>query len=115
MSGFDANFDLVRKALDIASLRHKTIANNLANANTPGYKRLVVEFEKELASAVEGRRPAEARIVEASDPAGIDGNNVRFESELADLQKNAMVFNTFAQIASRRMNALRSAITGNLT
>jgi len=112
MNPFDSSFQLLSKALDIASLRHKTIANNLANANTPGYHRLVVDFQGELDRALDGREPLKARIVEANDPAGPDGNNVSFDRELADLQKNALIFQTFAQFADGRLKSLRSAIQG---
>ena len=40
------------RALDAYALRHQTISNNLANINTPGYKRQEVRFEDQLAGAL---------------------------------------------------------------
>jgi flagellar basal-body rod protein FlgB len=114
MSGFDLDFNLISRALDVAALRHKVIANNLANANTPGYRRLVVDFKRELTRALDGAEAAKLTVVEADDPAGPDGNNVSFDRELADLQKNSLIFSTFAQVADTRLKALRSAIDGRL-
>lgn len=48
-------FDYVNvldKALDAASLRNQALANNIANATTPGYKRQDVSFETELGKAL---------------------------------------------------------------
>ena len=40
------------RALDAYALRHQAISNNLANINTPGYKRQTVRFEDQLAGAL---------------------------------------------------------------
>jgi len=114
MSSIDSNFEMLSRALDIAALRHKAIANNLANANTPGYRRLEVQFKQELDRVIHGRAPLDARIVESADPVGPNDNNVSFERELADLQKNALIYQTFAQLADLRMKGLRSAIQGQV-
>ena len=113
MSGIDTGFDRLARALDVAALRHEVIANNIANANTPGYKRKVVEFQKELARACDSPGPVGINIIEAGDPPGKDGNNVRFEGELALLQKNALYYNMLAQFADSRVKGLRAAISGN--
>ena len=41
------------KSLDVAALRQKVVAQNIANLNTPGYKRSYVVFSEELARARE--------------------------------------------------------------
>lgn len=43
--------DLLKKALDAYALRQKAIASNVANIDTPGYKRLEVNFEDALQKA----------------------------------------------------------------
>ena len=45
--------NLLEKALAGSSLRHKVISNNIANINTPGYKRMEVSFEEELAAVAQ--------------------------------------------------------------
>ncbi|NLB63278.1 MAG: flagellar basal body rod protein FlgB [Fibrobacter sp.] len=43
----------LKKSLDAASLRGKAIANNIANVNTPGYRRIEVAFEDKLKDALD--------------------------------------------------------------
>jgi len=44
----DPVIDILKKSLNATTLRHKTISNNIANVNTPNYKRQLVKFEEEL-------------------------------------------------------------------
>lgn len=56
--------DVVGKSLDGLALRHTAIASNLANVDTPGYKKKDVSFEDQLRAAMEARQadgPAQAR------------------------------------------------------
>jgi len=46
-------FKVIEKALDGTSLRNEVIAQNMANVDTPGYKRKTVNFEKTLSAALE--------------------------------------------------------------
>ena len=48
-------FYIVQSALDAVMLRQKLIAHNIANAETPGYKRLDLIFEDELRKAMESK------------------------------------------------------------
>ena len=116
--GDDLTFGLLSKLLDGAVLRHRVIANNLANANTPGYQRRVVSFSEELAQAVASRDAGAIRATMptvrlSNEPARRpDGNNVRTERELADLMHNQLLFSTCTQLLSARIAADRAAITG---
>ena len=116
--GDDLTFGLLSKMLDGAVLRHRVIANNLANANTPGYQRRVVSFSEELGRAVASRdaealRAARPTVRLSDEPASRpDGNNVSTERELADLMHNQLLFSTCTQLLSARIAAYRSAITG---
>jgi len=109
----------LEKMLDTATLRHKAIANNLANANTPGYRRRIVSFDDHLAKAIAARDPGALRSwrpkVTTSSEAALspDGNNVSLERELADLMKNSLVYSTCAQLLSARLAAYKAAISGD--
>jgi len=82
--------DAVSKALDGVTMRHKTLASNLANAETPGYHRQDVQFEGELAHALQTMReqgqasstpPGELRV---TNPRHINpGGNARSIHEVA--------------------------------
>ena len=56
MELFDATFKTLDLALGAAGKRQEVLANNLANVNTPGYKRLDVQFDGMLAKAVDAAR-----------------------------------------------------------
>ena len=51
----NSNVDIFEKALDASWLRNEIISGNIANADTPKYKRKDVEFEKILADAVNSK------------------------------------------------------------
>jgi len=90
--------DLISKALNATALRNDVIQNNIANVDTPGFRRSNVVFETEFANAVEaaGRtgslRSIEPRVAtqHANFTYRIDGNNVDIESEMVALFQNAV-------------------------
>lgn len=110
------------RALDAYALRHQTIANNLANANTPGYKRQEVRFEDQLASALQAsHNPAGGGLYTVSQvtptvatigstSARADGNNVDLESENIDLAVNTLRFEALSQQVGGYFNGLKSVI-----
>ncbi|MEZ6184838.1 MAG: flagellar basal body protein [Planctomycetota bacterium] len=106
----------VGRLLDVAGLRHRTIAANLANANTPGYLRREVRFEESFAKALEqGTNPGAVRaevVVDKDSPTRLDGNNVESEQELVDLSKNALMYQTLTKAAASKAGLLRAAIMG---
>ncbi|HUU67890.1 MAG TPA: flagellar basal body rod protein FlgB [Planctomycetota bacterium] len=111
----DATLKVIGKMLDGCAARHKAIAANLANAETPGYKRLEVRFEEQLAKALDSSSTAELDAVQPQTVSGTgaarpDGNNVDFGTELGDLTKNTLVFSTFADLAAARVRQYREAI-----
>jgi flagellar basal-body rod protein FlgB len=109
---------LLGRVLDASSLRHRVISQNIANVNTPGYRRQEVAFEEALAGHL---RDGDARgalavrpqvVTSQSSAQRTDGNGVTLEQEMTDLNKNALLHNAAAQILSTRLAMLRSAITG---
>jgi flagellar basal-body rod protein FlgB len=118
MDAIDSQIGLLASALNAAELRHRVIAHNVANVNTPGFKQLQVAFEEELAQAlVQGGRPAAMQvrpaILEAPGAAARgDGNTVDIDAELARLGKNNVLYRAFAQLLAARMATMRSAVTG---
>jgi flagellar basal-body rod protein FlgB len=109
--------DLLSRLLDVASLRHQVISQNLANVNTPGYRKLEVSFEDAFTRALgkEGNSGAlrvSPRIVEGHDnPVRQDGNTVDLDREVGALNKNSILYGTTIQMLISRINMMRSAIT----
>ena len=106
---------LLGKLLQATTLRQKVIAQNVANQNTPGYRRQVVEFEDLLARALE-RNPEKAAELEpviATDeltPGAPDGNNVTLELEMNRMQQNRLLYEAYMNIGAMRMELIRAAI-----
>jgi flagellar basal-body rod protein FlgB len=103
--------DVLARVLDNTSLRHRVIAQNVANVNTPGYRRLEIAFE-DLLSAASDASPSKPQVVEVPGTERVDGNTVDIDREMGDLTKNALLFQAATQILASRMAAMRSAITG---
>lgn len=121
----------LQKALDGASVKHNTIANNIANINTPGYKRKEVSFEKELKAALDkGNRLRLVRtnqdhiqqypnlmeikpnIVEnKSQSMRPDQNNVDIDQEMTKMVANIIYFNTSVAQLNKRTALLKHIIT----
>jgi flagellar basal-body rod protein FlgB len=104
--------DVLGQVLDTTALRHRVIAQNVANVNTPGYRRLEVTFVDELTRATAGEGSDQPKVVEAVDPDRVDGNNVDIDREMNDLTKNGLLYQAATQILASRMASLRSAVSG---
>lgn len=115
------NYAAAKKVLDAAELRHEAIARNLANVETPQYKRvdLAPTFEGELRKAVSSRDTTQIQGVRpsivtdlAAVASGRDGNSVQLEKELLELSENSIHHQLGTQMVTGQMQRLRLAITG---
>lgn len=109
-----------KKTLDATALREEAVANNIANLETPGYKRvdLAPTFQTELeravasgdANEIAGVKPKLA--VDTNAIPGRDGNSVHLENELMQMNQNAVVHTLETQMISGMLARMRMAITG---
>lgn len=115
------NYQAAKKLLDATMLRHEAIANNLANIETPNFKRQDVAptFQKELGSAMASRDPLQLRALSphiVTDEGAVsgrrDGNTVDLEKELLALNKNSAAHALETQLITGNLLKLRLAITG---
>ena len=115
MSLFDTTQAALERAMSGATLRHATLAANLANANTPGYRPSDVDFHSALSSAMSGG-PAAVHAVEISAAPSsnavlrADGNGVDVDVESAKLAQNGLELSALARVAAARLDVIRSAI-----
>jgi len=111
------------KTLDAVGLRHRVIANNIANVETPRFTRSEVSFEGELAKALEPGsssgavknriRELEPKIqLDTNSPAKPDGNNVSIDKEMAELNKNSIEYDALIQLVNLKGSMIKTAITG---
>ena len=106
---------LLGQALGAAELRHRVIANNLANVDTPGFRAQRVAFEEKLAEALargEGRAEPEVVRANAATP-GPDGNDVRLEDQVGEMLKNSVLYKTYMRILARQYRKMELAIRGD--
>lgn len=117
--GIDKSAALLEKMLDISSIKHKVIANNIANVNTPGYKKMDVSFADQLEKALnEGSvnkfNALQPKIViskeDTSESVRNDGNNVDMDKEVSSLVKNTLSYNIYTQLLSKKFEGIKSAI-----
>ena len=134
-----AAFQLLNNALQVADLRQQVYANNIANMDTPGYKREDVHFESALRSVMSnttssllGRQTIPLRqsqdmnnynwsamlavrpVVTVSSGSVIsnNGNNVDIEAEMVKLAENQIRYQALVQDLTDRISRLNTAITG---
>ena len=113
-----SQFDLLSKLVDITAMRHRVLAQNVANVNTPGYQNLSVSFDETLAAKLDRRGSKEVRAMQGviysddSSPERLDGNNVNIDREMLRLNKNVLLNNTFLQVISTKAAMMRRAING---
>jgi len=108
-------------AMQAATVRDGVIAHNIANADTPGFKRNVVRFEDTLAAAVADFRSTgrldlsnlRTRIDLEFDWLNyrIDENNVDIEFEMVQLYQNSMRFDVMATGIMNHYRILNMALT----
>ena len=125
--------DVMQRGMEAANLRQEVISHNIANVNTPNFKKSNVVFEdllaKELDLDAEGglkvvrthdrhmpipfRGRALAKIeLDQSSSMRYDKNNVDIDVEMASLAKNSLYFNALARQVGAGFSQMRSVITG---
>ena|SRR5579885_3039668 len=124
---------VIQKSLDALSVRQEVIANNMANIDTPNFKRSVVSFQDKLKAALDVNPPSplwrtnpmhfpipqkvsldnfKPDINTITETIGRnDGNNVDLEMEQGLLAENNLLYNSLADVASRYITDLKHSIT----
>ncbi len=112
-------YDASKHLLDAAALRQEALASNIANAETPGYKRVDLErsFASEFAARLKSGDVASAPAPKLVEDAGAssqraDGNTVEVDKELLAMGKNGAEFEALTDFVSGSLKQLRMAITG---
>ncbi|QOD05766.1 flagellar basal body protein [Pseudarthrobacter sp. BIM B-2242] len=101
-------------ALDGLALRQRTIANNIANLNTPGYQARRVAFEDALARSVaSGDGRVTATTAESLEPTQLNGNNVNLDTETLSNIDTVLRYQFATQAAGHEFTAVRTAMRTN--
>ena len=121
--------NVLDKAADAANSRNTIISNNIANVDTPNYKRKDISFERYLEQALIGDDPLDDRVDEInthlSDFSGmiytdhsvlsyrLDGNNVDIDTENAYLAENQIRYNTLISQIGQEFSRYKTVLSGN--
>lgn len=103
------------KLMDVAMLRSRVAAGNIANQSTPGYKARQVEFDAEFLAAMNRGDAAAARsvmpkVIESTDLVGNDENNVDLDREVTLAAESAMMYRTYASVLRGKAGLISTAI-----
>lgn len=128
-TGFGKTMDLMYRSMNVELLRRSVIADNLANADIPGFKRSIVNFESQLKKALAPKREMalsvevpwrknsiDYRDVTASTEldyttqADNNGNNVDAEQETMAAMQNQMRYNLMAQAVTSQFQQINYAL-----
>ena len=115
---FARTVDLIKRNMDVILLRRNVIANNIANSDTPNFKRSVVNFEAELVRALDSEKVKKLeafmtderhisfnrtidyrsvrprRVLDYLSTEKNNGNNVNIEEETMQAMQNQLLYNT---------------------
>jgi flagellar basal-body rod protein FlgB len=132
----DLTVDALATAMRGLGLRHQAIAQNVANADTPGYQRVDVHFEGELAKALGQDEFAATLPDERLDDRGpmqpfshdrslglnaeqqtgtvmrADGGNVDPDTEMAEMAANQLAYQTMSTMLGKKFGQLSYVING---
>lgn len=127
-SGVYNYINILGKAADGAWARNEAISNNIANIDTPGYKRQDVDFQTELQHALrESKYPSlDSKVADANlhlnrlnartytDSPGwsyrLDRNNVDVDNENVELASNQLVYNGITTSIDNEFKNLKTVI-----
>jgi flagellar basal-body rod protein FlgB len=135
MNSFHKTVDLLHRAMGAQQVRRSVIANNMANAQVPNFKRSVVNFESELKRALDTEKQKPALELTRTDPRHFsnykerdyrdvqirrvldyasaynnNGNNVDPEQEVAAALENQMAYMLLTQAASFEFSQINQVL-----
>lgn len=120
----------LENALSASTTRRDVIANNIANVNTPGFRRGEVEFEEMLSTALGDGKQMPIAITNGKhidtfpsrnvkpviktvndENMRYDGNNVDIEREVADMAKNSIYYNSITQMLGQQYSGIKTILS----
>lgn len=130
ISPWDSGTHLYERALDVRSGIHETIASNMANEETPGYKARQLPFRETFSAMLQGKGQLGPTIthhrhlggisdennifhqtIKQDAGAGIDENTVNLEQEMTLMAENTLLYMAVNQFLDGRFEGWKRAIT----
>ena len=136
-NSFGKTLDVLHRSMDVTMLRQDVIANNIANADTPNFKRSYVNFESQLKAALESEnqpqpmqaamtrerhipfhRPVDYRSVEPQTRLDYltttdnNGNNVDIEVESMEYLNSQLLYTLMTNAVSQQFQRVNMVVRG---
>lgn len=133
-TNFGRTVDILHRSMDVALMRRNIISNNIANADTPNFKRSVLNFESELKRAINSERketfPAKLthqkhvpfhrpvdyrtvkprRILDYLTTSDNNGNNVDIEEEMMNALHNQLSYDLMTRAVSNQFTQINMVL-----
>ncbi|MBE5946008.1 MAG: flagellar basal body rod protein FlgB [Lachnospiraceae bacterium] len=119
--------NILDKAADAANMRNELISNNIANVNTPNYKRKDINFEAVLQAELAGSGSLYDRVNKTNDDLTVldpqvytdnaslsyrlDGNNVDINTEEAYLAENQIKYQALVDLMNQEFSRYKSVLS----
>jgi flagellar basal-body rod protein FlgB len=107
---------IMQAALEVRSVRSELLAENVANADTPGYISRDLRFDDALGSVLEGAQPNAQGLSDSEAVAQnvrADGNNEDVNQQLAKVSENALKYAATLKLYSDSTGRLKTASSGS--
>ena len=107
---------LLEAGIKAEALRQKTIASNIANIETPGYRRLDIRFEEFLEKAMSSSGRTNLQDIEpeiyqpANTPVRSNGNDVNMEAEIGEMLKNSLRHTAYIRLLRKKLSQMETAM-----
>ncbi len=109
---------LLELGLQSSVIKNDVIQNNIANADTPNYKRQVVHFEEELSREMDKARVTgnfnTTNVIPTitTDPTSyrLDGNSVDMNTEMVELYQNSIKYDMLANSVTNNLKRINVAL-----
>lgn len=133
-TSFGKSLDVMKRTMDVSLLRREVIANNIANAETPNFKRSDVTFEASMARALETENTSPykmklthekhipndrkvdyrtikpRRVLDFQSQTDNNGNNVDIEKEMMDVVKNQMKYQLMTHSVNKQFQKINMVL-----
>lgn len=122
----DKGFHILERLLYLTNARHKVLASNIANTDTPHYRSKDINFkglvDEEVTAltatnpqhikSASGTNKTEGEITFDVTPSWSDRNNVELDMEIAKMTENALLYEAGITLLSTKMRMFRNALKG---
>lgn len=111
----DGVLGILRFAVDGLSQQQQAVANNLANADTPGFTAQSVDFQSSLQQAIDSPNggTATVSVTPSTDPAGPNGNNVDTANQMVQAEQTTLQYQTMVEMLNAQFRLIQGAAGGS--